>query len=70
MNLVTLKAHYEGEKICPDEPHTLAPNVPLLVTVLPGNLLTGNGRNGWPRRRPHSHAPTLTTNQITLTCLF
>ena len=34
MNLLTLKAHYDGEKICLDEPCNLAPNTPLFVAVL------------------------------------
>ena len=34
MNVVTLKAHYDGEKICLDEPVNYAPNTPLLVAIL------------------------------------
>jgi hypothetical protein len=33
MSVVTLKAHYDGEKICLDEPFELLPNTPVLVTV-------------------------------------
>ncbi len=33
MSMVTLKAHYDGEKVCLDEPIELAPNTPVLVTI-------------------------------------
>lgn len=35
MSRVTLKAHYDGERIRLDEPFELPRNAPLLVTVLP-----------------------------------
>ena len=35
MSSVTLKAHYDGDRIQLDEPFDLPPNAPLLVTVLP-----------------------------------
>jgi len=35
MNAVTLKAHYDGQQICLDEPFPLQPNARLLVTVVP-----------------------------------
>jgi hypothetical protein len=34
MPRVTLKAHYDGERILLDEPFEIPPNSPLLVTVL------------------------------------
>lgn len=34
MPAVTLKAHYDGERILLDEPFDLPPNTPLMVTVL------------------------------------
>ncbi len=34
MTTVSLKAHYDGEHIQLDEPFDLAPDAPLLVTVL------------------------------------
>ena len=44
MPSVTLKAHYDGERIQLDEPFDLAPNAALLVTV----LAQGNGdRVAW-----------------------
>lgn len=36
MPVVTLKAHYDGERILLDEPFDIAPNTPLVVTVLSG----------------------------------
>lgn len=35
MAAVTLKAHWNGERILLDEPYELLPNAPLMVTVLP-----------------------------------
>jgi hypothetical protein len=34
MAAVTLKAHYDGERILLDEPFEIPPNSPLMVTVL------------------------------------
>ncbi len=34
MPAVTLKAHYDGERILLDEPFEIPPNSPLMVTVL------------------------------------
>lgn len=36
MPRVTLKAHYDGERIRLDEPFDIPPNTPLVVTVLTG----------------------------------
>ena len=46
MNLVTLKAHYDGEKICLDEPYPMKPDMPLLVTVLPADAVDAE-RTEW-----------------------
>ncbi|MFN2525018.1 MAG: hypothetical protein ABR505_01965 [Actinomycetota bacterium] len=35
MPTVTLKAHYDGERILLDKPFELPPNASLMVTVLP-----------------------------------
>lgn len=35
MPTVTLKAHYDGERILLDEPFELPPNASLMITVLP-----------------------------------
>lgn len=35
MPTVTLKAHYDGERIVLDEPFEIPPNTALMVTVLP-----------------------------------
>ncbi len=37
MPAVTLKAHYDGERIILDEPFEIPPNSPLMVTVLPAS---------------------------------
>ncbi len=34
METVTLRAHFDGQKICLDEPFELEPNAELIVTVL------------------------------------
>lgn len=33
MSFVTVRAHYDGEKVCLDEPVDLPPNTPMLVTI-------------------------------------
>jgi hypothetical protein len=35
MNAVVLKAHFDGESVCLDEPYPLRPDMKLLVTVVP-----------------------------------
>lgn len=47
MPAVTLKAHYDGRTIRLDEPFDLAPNAPLLVTVLEAG--DDMGRAMWER---------------------
>lgn len=37
MSLTTLTAHFDGEKICFDEPFLLKPNAKLIVTILSDN---------------------------------
>ena len=34
MSMITLSAHFDGEKICLDEPFNLSPNSKLAVTIL------------------------------------
>jgi hypothetical protein len=34
MPLITLPTHFDGEKICLDEPYSLRPNIKLMVVVL------------------------------------
>ncbi len=34
MNTVTLRAHFDGEQICLDEPFELKPDTKLMITVL------------------------------------
>jgi hypothetical protein len=38
MKVVTLKAHFDGEKICLDEPFKLMRDAKLLVTVVPDSV--------------------------------
>ncbi|MBI4568697.1 MAG: hypothetical protein HY719_09905 [Planctomycetes bacterium] len=45
MPTVSLKAHYDGERIQLDEPFDLPPDVPLLVTVLVSEA--DNDREAW-----------------------
>jgi len=35
MPIVTLPAHFDGERICLDEPFDLEPDAKLIVTILP-----------------------------------
>ena len=46
MNAVTLKAHYDGEKICLDEPFELRPDARLYVTIVPIESAEGE-RQAW-----------------------
>ena len=46
MSSVILKAHFDGKKICLDDPYPLAPNAKLLVTVVAG-VSTDAGRQAW-----------------------
>jgi hypothetical protein len=45
MPTVSLRAHYDGERIQLDEPFDLPPDVPLLVTVLVPDA--DNDRDAW-----------------------
>ena len=45
MPTVTVRAHYDGERIQLDEPFDLPPDVPLLVTVLVPEA--DNDREAW-----------------------
>jgi len=35
MPMIALSAHFDGERICLDEPFDLEPNTKLIVTILP-----------------------------------
>lgn len=35
MPMITVPAHFDGERICLDEPFDLEPNAKLIVTILP-----------------------------------
>ncbi len=50
MPLVALPAHYDGKQICLDEEYPLAPDMKLIVTVLPQNNAGDQGeRDSWLR---------------------
>ena len=46
MPIIALLAHFDGERICLDEPFDLEPNTKLIVTVLPRQV-PDNEREGW-----------------------
>ncbi len=46
MSTITLRGHFDGEKIQLDEPFDLEPNTPLIITVLIGEK-RGNERDAW-----------------------
>ena len=46
MNAVTLKAHFDGQRIRLDEPFPLKPNTRLLVTVVPDETLEAERQAG------------------------
>lgn len=46
MNTITLPAHFDGKKICLDEPFDLKPNTKLIVTILP-MLEQDDERDAW-----------------------
>jgi hypothetical protein len=60
MPSITLKAHYDGERIQLDEPFDLPPNASLLVTV----LAEGNGdRVAWLAASRAALARAFTDNE-------
>jgi hypothetical protein len=46
--MIALPAHFDGERICLDEPFNLEPNTKLIVTVLP-ELEPDNEYEAWLR---------------------
>ncbi|HEX7175411.1 MAG TPA: hypothetical protein VF240_09145 [Pyrinomonadaceae bacterium] len=46
MSTRTLRAHFDGEQVCLDEPAQLEPGTRLIITVLPGRILD-NGDEDW-----------------------
>ncbi|MCP5054879.1 MAG: hypothetical protein GY940_47375 [bacterium] len=48
MPMITLPAHYDGERICLDEDFDLKPETKLIVTILPEEE-EDDERNGWLR---------------------
>jgi hypothetical protein len=43
MNPITLRAHFDGEQICLDEPFELEPDTKLIVTILPKKQIDDEG---------------------------
>jgi len=54
MPTVTLKAHYDGERIVLDEPFDLPPDSPLMVTVLPAAADDQSGHALWTALSAHN----------------
>ena len=46
MKSITLRDHFDGKRICPDEPLNIAPNTELVVTLVI-NDQTDEERNEW-----------------------
>lgn len=46
MPIIALPAHFDGLRICLDEPFDLEPDVKLIVTILPKQE-TGNEHEAW-----------------------
>jgi hypothetical protein len=69
MPAVTLKAHYDGERILLDEPFVIPANAPLMVTVLsasvdePGDDWLSAARNGLSRAYGDTE-PTYTSSDV------
>ena len=46
MSMIAVPAHFDGERICLDEPFDLLPNAKLIVTILPGQE-SDNEHEAW-----------------------
>ena len=46
MPMIAVPAHFDGERICLDEPFDLEPNAKLIVTILPGQK-SDNEHEAW-----------------------
>jgi len=46
MPMIAVPAHFDGERICLDEPFDLKPNTKLIVTILPGKE-SDNDHENW-----------------------
>lgn len=46
MPMIAVPAHFDGERICLDEPFDLLPNAKLIVTILPGQE-SDNEHEAW-----------------------
>jgi hypothetical protein len=67
--VVTLKAHYDGERILLDEPFEIPANTPLIVTVLSSSVVergddwSSAARDGLSRAYGDTE-PTYTSNDV------
>ncbi len=48
MPMIAVPAHFDGKRICLDEPFDLAPNAKLIVTILP-NQESDSEHSAWSR---------------------
>jgi hypothetical protein len=64
MSAITLKAHYNGKRICLDEPYKLQRDSKLIVTVVSGDSLEDERQACWLRLKPVSPAPTVKMSRI------
>jgi len=62
MSTLTLRAHFDGKKVCLDEPANLAPNTPLLITVLTKDK-TQSERAAWLAASQESLARAYSENE-------
>ncbi len=63
MKTVTLRAHFDGEQICLDEPFELAPNTKLIITVLLDEQ-ADDERRAWLRLSEKSLANAYGENEV------
>lgn len=47
MSPITLRAHFDGERICLDEPFEMAPETQLLITVIPQQTDSTDEQRSW-----------------------
>jgi len=56
MPILTLKAHYDGDRIVLDEPFDLPPGAPLMVTIIPAQSDQSGEHAGWRDLSAHNLA--------------
>lgn len=63
MNAITLRAHFDGQKICLDEPFEMEPNTELMITVLPKRSSDAE-REAWFRLSQQNLAAAYGENEV------